>query len=133
MRSGSSVVYLDSSALVKLAADEPESPALREAVAHWPRRTSSRLAAAEVLRAAQRRGDAAVEPARRVLAGVALMSVDRRVADAVGVEPLTLSTPDALHVASARRLGARLDAFVSYDVRQLEAAAALGLPVSSPR
>ena len=73
-----------------------------------------------------------MEPARRVLAGVALTSVDRRVTDAVGIEPGSLSTLDAIHVASALRLGRELEAFVSYDLRQLEAAAALGLPVASP-
>jgi predicted nucleic acid-binding protein len=40
---------------------------------------------------------------------------------------------DAIHVASALRLGGALSAFVSYDRRQLEAAAALGLPTASPR
>jgi predicted nucleic acid-binding protein len=133
VRTRSKVVYLDSSAIVKLASDEPESAALRRAVADWPRRTSSRVSLTEVLRAARRRGDAATNPARRVLAGVALTSVDRRVTDAVDVEPGSLSTLDAIHVASALALGDRLDAFVSYDVRQLEAATTLGMPVASPR
>lgn len=133
MRTRSKVVYLDSSALFKLCVDETESPTLRLAVASWPRRASSRLSVAEVLRAARRRSSVAVEPARRVLAGVSLISVDRRVTDAIGIEPPELRALDAIHVATALRLGRELEAFVSYDVRQLEAAAALGLPVASPR
>lgn len=133
MRSGSSVAYLDSSALVKLAAEEPESAALREGLAAWPRRVSSRLSVVEVLRAAHRRGDGAMEPARQALAGVALISVDRRVVDAVEIDPLVLRTLDAIHIATALTVGPRLDAFVTYDGRQEDAAAALGLPVASPR
>ena len=87
VKSVSRAVYLDASALVKLAMAEPETAALRTAVSAWPRRASSRLSVAEVLRAAQRRGKGAMEPARRVLAGTSLMSIDRRVIDAVAVEP----------------------------------------------
>jgi predicted nucleic acid-binding protein len=68
-----------------------------------------------------------------VLAGVSLISIDRRVTDAIGIEPPELRALDAIHVATALRLGRELEAFVSYDVRQLEAASALGLPVASPR
>jgi hypothetical protein len=39
---------------------------------------------------------------------------------------------DAIHVASAYRIRSMRTAFVSYDTRQFEAAA-LGLPITSPR
>ena len=134
MRIGSSVAYLDSSALLKIAVDEAENDALRSALPAWSRRASSRLSAVEVLRAARRRSPAAVEPARRVLAGLSLISVDRRVlAHAVDLEPAVLRTLDAIHLASALRLGRALAAFVSYDERQLEAARELGLTAASPR
>ncbi len=134
MRTRSSVVYLDSSALFKLAVDEVESSALRSALSSWPRRASSRLSVVEVLRAARRRSAAAMPSARLVLAGVSLISIDRRVVvEAIGIEPAALRTLDAVHLASALRLGRELAAFVSYDERQLEAAEALELPAVSPR
>jgi predicted nucleic acid-binding protein len=44
------VAYLDSSALVKLTAAEPETAALRRELSRWPQRTSSRLAVVEITR-----------------------------------------------------------------------------------
>jgi uncharacterized protein with PIN domain len=50
--SRSSLLYLDSSALVKLVVAEPETQALLEFLARWPHRVSSALARVELLRAA---------------------------------------------------------------------------------
>jgi predicted nucleic acid-binding protein len=44
----------------------------------------------------------------------------------------TLRSLDAIHLATAQRLGADLQAFVTYDKRLLTAAEAYGLPVASP-
>ena len=133
MPTGSSIAYLDSSALFKLVVEEPESRALRDALLQWPRRASSRIAVVEVLRGVRRRDAGAELLARRVLSNVALIAVGNRVlvvASTLG--PPALRSLDAIHLASALRLGADLTAFVSYDARQLEAAAALRLPVSAP-
>lgn len=128
------LAYLDSSALVKLTLEEAETKALREAVRQWPRRISSRLSAVEVLRTIRRRRPQAEPVARRVLAGLALIAVtDRVLVDAVDVPRRDLGALDAIHIATALRLAPTLAAFVSYDDRQLEAAAALGLPAVSPR
>jgi predicted nucleic acid-binding protein len=130
---GSSVAYLDSSALVKLVVDEPHGHALKQALADWPRRATSRLAVVEVLRAVRRRDPGAESLAREVLARTALLVVsDRVLVTAVEVGPARLRSLDAIHIASALRIRAALAAFVSYDSRQIEAAAALGLPVVSP-
>ena len=48
------------------------------------------------------------------------------------LEPPTLRTLDAIHLASALRLGAQLDVLITYDQRMASAAAALGLPVEAP-
>jgi predicted nucleic acid-binding protein len=130
----SDVAYLDASALVKLALVEAETEALLEALPRWRRRTSSRLVVVEVLRAVRRR-DAAAEPvARDLLARTPLIAVgDRVLAAAIQLRPASLRALDAIHLASALRLGGQVAAFVSYDARQLEAAEALGLPVASPR
>ena len=133
MRTASSVAYLDSSALVKLVIEEDESDELRRAVEAWPRRVSSRLAVVEVLRAVRHRDRAAEPVARHALARTRLMRVgDAVLAGAVELEPAPLRAIDAIHIASARRLGPQLTAFVSYDKEQLLAAEAIGLPVASP-
>jgi predicted nucleic acid-binding protein len=130
---GSDLAYLDASALVKLVLDEPQSEALRQAVRTWPRRATSRLAVVEVIRAV-RRADARLEPrAARALAGVSLVvASDHVLRVAARLDPPGIRTLDSIHVATALRLRQALVAFVSYDHRQLEAAAALGLPVVSP-
>ena len=72
------LLYLDSSALVKLTVAEPETPALLEFLARWPHRVSSALARVEVLRALRRigAGPAVRRRATRVLARVALIRID---------------------------------------------------------
>ena len=131
---GSSIAYLDSSALFKLAVEEEESHALRLALGAWPRRVSSRISVVEVLRGVRRRNRAAEPLARNVLARVALLTVgDRVLMTAARLDPPALRSLDAIHLGSALRLGTDLTAFISYDSRQLEAAVALDLPVTSPR
>jgi hypothetical protein len=56
--SRSGLLYLDSSALVKLIVAEPETPALLEFLRLWPQRVSSALARVEILRAIRRAGAA---------------------------------------------------------------------------
>jgi predicted nucleic acid-binding protein len=134
VKSGSEVAYLESSALVKLAIVEEESSALQDALLVWPRRVSSRLAVVEVLRAVRRRDNTRESLARNVLAHVGLIAVDDSVLFAASqIDPATIRSLDAIHLATALRLGRTPAVFVSYDGRQLEAAEALGLPVASPR
>jgi len=130
----SDVVYLDASALIKLVLEEEGSDELRTALGGWPRRVSSKISIVEVVRAVRLRDHAAEPLARSVLAHTGLVAVsDRLLVTAVTLDPPTIRALDAIHLASALRLAARLAAFVSYDARQLEAAAALGLSVASPR
>src|SRR5262249_40095112 len=58
------VVYLDSSALVKLVVAERESTALRRSLRTEPRRASCALARVEVVRAVRPHGGAAITRAR---------------------------------------------------------------------
>lgn len=134
MKSVSDVVYLESSALVKLAIVEAESEALQRALEQWPRRTSSRLTVVEVLRTVRRRDRARESLARELLTRLSLVALgDRILLTAALVEPVGLRSLDAIHLATALRLQTALAAFVSYDTRRLEAAEALGLPTASPR
>lgn len=134
MPTGSSIAYLDASALVKLAIEEDETKALRDALAEWPRRVSSRISVVEVLRAVRRRDETALPLAGRVLAHVVLLAIgDKLLVQSAALDPPSLRALDAVHLASALRLESALSAFVSYDERQLSAAEALGLPAFSPR
>jgi predicted nucleic acid-binding protein len=132
--SRSSLLYLDSSALVKLVVAEPETPALLEFLAGWPHRVSSALARVEVLRAVKRTGagPAVRRRATRVLARVALIRIDDAVlAAAARVPPPELRTLDAIHVATARSLDG-LAGIVTYDARLGRAASRARFKVWSP-
>jgi len=57
---------------------------------------------------------------------------DAALARAVAIRPDAVRTLDAIHIATALEIGGELEAFVTYDGRQAEAAALAGLPVESP-
>ena len=128
-------LYLDASAIVKLIAEEQESAELIETVTDG-RLVSSELAIAEVPRAMRRieRGDLIdlIARADAVLATLALVPVGRDVLTLAGAFTLpTLRALDAIHVASSLLLD-DLGLFISYDARQLRAAAEAGLAIASP-
>jgi len=129
------VIYLDSSALMKLVRQEGETPALGAWLA---RRTdqemvSSELARVEVLGAARRVGGPAMAEARAVVADLDLIRLDHAVQDiACDIGDPALRTLDALHLASALLLAEELTAFVAYDHRLTDAARAAGLTVATP-
>jgi hypothetical protein len=125
------LLYLDSSALVKLVQREAETEALAAEVANWGAHVTSVVGAVEVRRAARRAG---VDPARAddVLQRVSLVELDEGVRELAGsVDPVELRTLDALHLASAVSLEDDLGAFVCYDTR-LAQAALEGIRVLTP-
>ncbi|HKC25846.1 MAG TPA: type II toxin-antitoxin system VapC family toxin [Thermoanaerobaculia bacterium] len=127
------LVYLDSSALVKLVVRERETAALRRFLAARDNRISSIVATVEVVRAARRFGEAAGRRATEVLAGVALLALDDAVVSrARSLEPAALRTMDAIHLASALSLVPDLGDFVVYDDRLEAAARDAGLLVARP-
>ncbi len=127
------MVYLDSSALVKLVVSEPESRALRAYLRREPQRLSCGLARTEVLRAVRPVGPVAVEVARRLLRSVDLVRLDDALLDAAGMlEPIGLRSLDAIHLAAAQLVAPMLHAVVTYDRRLADAARSLGLAVAAP-
>jgi predicted nucleic acid-binding protein len=131
--------YLDASAVTKFIAPESESADLVAAVARR-RLVSSELVVAEVPRAVRRiahedrlrdlaRALARVEA---VLEALWLVPVDHDVLALAGsfASP-TLRALDAIHIASSA-LFDDLGLFISYDARQLRAAAEAGLTIASP-
>ncbi|MDQ6798765.1 MAG: type II toxin-antitoxin system VapC family toxin [Actinomycetota bacterium] len=127
-------VYLDSSAIVKLAVREPESDALRK---HLRRRrpwVSSALARTEVLRSLLASGEDAVAAGRAVLARCDLVRVNDRMLNLAGtMGPAELRSLDAIHLATAERLRDEISELVVYDQRMADAARQLGHRVSSPK
>jgi uncharacterized protein len=128
------VLYLDSSALVKLVLEEMESEALRLYLTNWRQRISSIVADIEVRGAARRsRGEDGLRRASDVLGGVYLLELDAPIVElAAKLPPSSLRTLDAIHLASALSLGAHAGPFVTYDVRLKKTAATAGLEVGTP-
>ena len=129
-------LYLDSSALVKLVQREAESDALRHYLqAHRSDvRVASELVRVEVVRSVLAGGPAAVSHARRQLARLYLVVIDRDVLDrAATLAPASLlRSLDAIHLATAQLVSAELRAILTYDARMAGAAGALGFEVASP-
>ncbi len=127
------LLYLDSSALVKLVVPEPETKALRDLLRSWPERVSSVVARIEVERVARRIGGGAVRRARSVLSRIALVGLDEPVVRvAAALDPPELRTLDAIHLATAISLGGDLGALCVYDVRLSGAAASKTVEVLAP-
>ena len=129
------MIYLDSSALLKLLFEEPESAAL----ARWlAERTgtpavSSELARVEVLRASRRLNPVALPAARSLLAQLDLIPLTSALlAEAAEVGDPLLRPLDALHLASALSIQTELSAFVAYDHRLAAAAVDAGLEPVRP-
>ena len=128
------MIYLESSALVKLVVAEPESSALRAYLAGQAGRVSSQLTRVEVLRAVRRanRPETTLRRAERTLERIALIPLDEpTLARAAALDPPALRSLDAIHLATALSID-RLDAVVTYDRRLADAAADAGLTVASP-
>jgi uncharacterized protein len=133
------IFYADTSALVKLVGNEPQSHALRVFIADADL-VSSDLALTEIPRAVRRAAgddpdlplDLLLERAGALLEAIALRPVDRPLLLAAGAldEP-ALRTLDAIHVASALDLHP-VNAFVTYDERQAAAARLAGLRTVAP-
>jgi predicted nucleic acid-binding protein len=129
------VLYLDSSAIVKLVFEEPETSSLSAFLHEWPTRVSSTIATVEVLRTTMLVGDDLVmRHARAVLGRVHLVRPDDGLLNAAArVEPRSMRALDAIHLATALSLGHELGGMVVYDRRLAEAARGAGLTVWSPR
>lgn len=128
-----SVWYVDSSAIVKLVAIEAETSVLSEFLAPRHPLVSSALATTEVHRAVLPLGDKFLRQARDVLARFELVRVsDEVLEDAGRLEPLSLRSLDAIHLATAALFGSTLGGVISYDRRMRNAALSYGWRVHSP-
>jgi predicted nucleic acid-binding protein len=130
-----SLYYADTSAVIKLLAEETHSKAFAafydgHADAEW---VSSALLRIEVTRAVARAMPALLPEARDLLTAFSYIAIDDEVVDAAMSEPdRRLRSLDAIHLATARIFGPELEALVAYDDRLIKAAADAGLATVSP-
>lgn len=127
--------YADSSALAKLILPEPETEALSSLLSNNNVVVTSALSRTEVLRGVRRiAADAdAMIATRRVFGRVIFIDADERLLESAGVlDPPTLRSLDAIHVATALSVVAELDSLITYDRRMAEAASRFGLTVLAP-
>ena len=131
-----SLYYADTSAVIKLLAEETHSRAFAafydaHADAEW---VSSALLRIEVARAVARAMPALLPAARDLLIAFSTIAIDDDIVEGAMNEPdRTLRSLDAIHLATARIFGPDLDALVSYDDRLIKAATDAGLAAVSPR
>ena len=111
-----SALYLDSSAFVKLAVEEPDTVALRRYVAGSPgRRVSSALLRTEALRAVRYLGAEALATIRESLRRIDLVGIDDRILESAGMlEPRVLRTLDAIHLATGLAARRRAPAWAEF-------------------
>jgi uncharacterized protein len=128
------LLYMDTSAFVKLVVPEPETKTLIAALPPDARMVASEILEVEAVRAARRaNGQGAVDTARAQLTGVRLLPLTAQVRRrACELDPDTLRSLDAIHIATALDLGERLDCVYAYDTRMIAAAETLGLRVCAP-
>ena len=126
--------YLDTSALVKLVAPEPESDVLRQWLeARAEALVTSDLARTELFRAVRRVLPKSAPLARQVLDTLTVLRLETSVfEEAARLEPPGLRSLDALHLAAALLLEEDLLCVVTYDERLAEATRLLGFSVLAP-
>ena len=128
-------IYVDSSALVKLVLPEAESAALLTLLTEEVEPISSELATVEVIRASRRasRDSEVHNRALAVMAALHLVRVDSAILErAASIEPESLRSLDAIHLASALSLSPEVGAIIVYDAGLAAAATDAGLRVLAP-
>lgn len=132
------VLYADTSALVKLAVVEAETAAVRAELAAYDAVVSSVITEVELSRAvlrAKQHGATALEDVGvwAISAGLVLIELTPAIRQvAATLEPGTVRSLDAIHLATAAALGSDIAAILTYDRRMQGAADGLGLTVRAP-
>ena len=129
------MIYLDTSAFVKLIQGAPETPALQRFLTEHPESTlvSSALLAVETRQAILRQAPDQLARADLLLTRIDQVDITRAVLEAASRLPApSLRSLDAIHLATALQLGGDLDALVTYDSRLAAAAGQQRLPVVTP-
>jgi predicted nucleic acid-binding protein len=129
------VIYIDTSALVKLIWQEPESPELARYLADRDedRLVSSALLAIETRRTVLREDPTQLPRADLLLTRVGQVAISDPIVESASRLPdAALRSLDAIHLATALLLGREVDVLVSYDKRMCSAAQARAIATASP-
>jgi uncharacterized protein len=129
------LIYVDTSALLKLVRDEAESRALRGYLAAdgTPGLVSSALIAIEARHETMRSNPARLPRIDMLLATVTQVEISAAVVESAGRLPdPMLRSLDGIHLATALLVREELSVLLSYDERLLDAAAAHGIPTAAP-
>jgi uncharacterized protein len=127
------LLYVDSSALVKLVIEESESTALEAYLPRDALLATSRIALVEVTRAtalANPSEEVRKETARLLQACLLVAVNDRVLRDAAAITSREVSTLDAIHLATA--LYVEADELIAYDRRLLTASEVRGIRAIAP-
>jgi predicted nucleic acid-binding protein len=129
-------LYADTSALLKRYVDEPDSDRAVELLVSDPELVTGRHTVVEVRRNLARLLAATDATAARAsfaqdLASLSIVELDAATCElaATIAEQSGVRTLDAMHLGAALRLGTAMT-FLTFDVRQAQAARALGFPVA---
>jgi len=129
-------LYVDSSALLKRYVDEPDSETAESLLRSDPSLLTGRHTIVEVRRNLARLLDEADAGAARTafaedVRALSIIELDEITCEtAAGIAEMTgVRTLDALHLAAAQRVGGAAVPFLTFDVRQAQAARNLGLTV----
>lgn len=128
------VHYLDTSAAAKLVLVERNSAAMMAwARAHADTVVSSDLLRTELLRATRRAAPDLVTRARAIIDSVVVVGLTASTFErAADLDPESLRSLDALHLAAALEFGDELSGIVTYDERLATAALRRGVAVVAP-
>ncbi|MCI1676071.1 MAG: type II toxin-antitoxin system VapC family toxin [Ancrocorticia sp.] len=129
------IVYADTSALAKLLSDEEESPSLKAWIAGIEGLVvvSSDLVRIELMRAIRRTYPGAAPSVKALLDTLLLVPISSDICDnAARLEPPTLRSLDAIHLATALVAGDDVEAILTYDDRLAEASLGYGLKAIAP-
>lgn len=129
-------IYVDSSALLKRYVDEPDSEAADELLRSDATLLTARHTIVEVRRnlariLAERDANHARSAFAHDLSALSIIELDGETCEAAaGIAEVTgVRTLDALHLGAAQRAGGGGLPFLTFDIRQAQAARALGFTV----
>jgi uncharacterized protein len=134
------ILYVDTSAMLKLLVREAESAAIERELLTWSELATSVITEVElpraVARAREERADAVIDGSvvlHGVLSSAAIIPLSENiVAAARKVKPVQVGALDAVHIASAISLGRQLAGVATYDKRMQDALEPLGVGVIAP-
>jgi uncharacterized protein len=140
-RQRTSILYVDTSALLKLLVREAESDVIERELLRWSGLATSIVTEVELPRAVARaradRPDAVIGGSlilQGVLASATIIDLDSDIiAGAREVSPVHVGALDAIHIASALSLGQELAGVATYDNRMADALVRAGIGVLAPQ